>query len=169
MTQTAKIRAGRAFVTDALLQATIEAGGAETLLNPPATAGGTDKLRECSICDEMKPAAGFRQVLGRITTEACGQCCDRRDEADSSQQTAASRTEITREAVAEFCLRLATKRFERQARPLPQAVLTISAPNLSGKEKSALAKSPQEYPTKLQPLPPPIAPIPGKTVPLKGD
>ena len=137
----------------------------------------TSQIREarafvdCFACDELKPAAGFRQVIGRITTEACGECCDRRDEADSSQQTAASRTEVTREAITEFCRRVAVKRFERQDRPLSQAVLTSfqAAPNFIGKEKSALARDPKEYAAWLQRFPDRVAAIVAKTYAIKGD
>ncbi len=60
-------------------------------------------------------------------------------------------------AIAEFCLRLAKKRFEK------------AAPNFSGKETSALERDPKEYAAKLQRLPDRIAAILGKTVALKGD
>jgi len=90
-------------------------------------------------------------------------------------------------AIAEFCLRVAKKRFERfqstkidgstsceagrVARLAARHFLPEekAAPNFIGKEKSALAKDPKEYAAKLQRLPDRLAAIVTKTVAVKGD
>src|SRR6266478_2074773 len=121
-----------------------------------ARAPGMPALRECSVCDELKPAKEFRAVVGRIRTEACGECCDLRDEVTGGADA------LGHAAVAAFCLRVANKRFEKfqsakndgrlpvnLARSLrsgaPLFPQDKAAPNFSGKEKSALAKDPKEY------------------------
>jgi hypothetical protein len=153
------------------------------------------KLRACSICDRAQPAAGFRKVVGRTTTEACGDCCDRRE--SFKFQVSSFETQLK-----EFCLRLALKRRrhissrrssaespvdgESSARgPLSHAPLfsretangtrgrvrtqdptqTPTAP----KEKSALAKSEQEYAKWLQRFPDRAAAIVAKTYAVMGD
>jgi hypothetical protein len=192
----AAILAAQTFVADELLASGIESD----------TRHPTPDTRICSICDELKPAAGFRKVVGRTTTEACGECCDRRDSFEFRVSSFESQIE-------DFCLRLAVRRFHRfhrLARPLPQAVLTktsrqrpavsscdgraarlavrrflqeetkrrgaapqLQPPATAGgsdkREKSALAKSSEEYAKALQRYPDRVAAIVAKTVAVKGD
>jgi hypothetical protein len=145
----------------------------------PASAG--ENLRECSICDQPKPAKEFRAVIGRITTEACGECCDLRDEISGISDP------MGPAAIAAFCSRVAIKRFEKfqstkiDGRPpvnlarsaaqriAPSFSRDKAAPTFSGKEKSALAKDPKEYAAWLQKLPDRIAAIVAKTYAVIGD
>jgi hypothetical protein len=163
--QISQIREARAFVDGALLLAALERGTAHPLPQVVLTrADGTSALpavRECSICEELKPASEFRQVIGRVTTEACASCCDRREEA-VEHKGGTLPTRLRGPELKEFCRRVALKRFERagrigQIRPIQK------------KGESALAKSPEEYATWLQRLPDRVAAIIGKTVAVQGD
>ncbi|SRR6266567_4864390 len=130
----------------------------------------TGELRECSICDQAKLAKGFRKVIGRITTEACGDCCDLRDEVSKVDPLGPT-------AIAEFCLRVATKRFRRlefrlqtaSGRLKSELRTKVTAPQPTNKEKSALAKDPKEYAAWLQKFPDRVAAIVAKTYAVKGD
>ncbi len=157
---------------------------AECAIYPVATAPGS-VTRECSICESAKSARTFRSVIGRITTEACGECCDLRDEVSG-----AARDPFSRTAIAEFCLRVAMKRARRF---LPQESSSPNGRGIKGegasaaavtphpvplpmgeganapKEKSALAKDPKEYAAKLQRLPDRVAAVLAKTVAWQGD
>lgn len=161
--QTAQIREARAFVDGALLECQLSVVSGQlrrTTDNGPLTA-----LRECSICELPKPAAEFRQVIGRTTTEACGECCDRRDQADNS------RDPLGPAAVAEFCLRVAMKRSQKALAHARATAPTMLLPRNGSqkKEKSALPRDPKEYAAKLQKFPERVAATIGKTYAVKGD
>lgn len=175
--QIAQIESVRAYVLGELDFASARSDE----FDPVSIVSGSDTLRECSICERAMPAEQFRAVVGRITTEACGDCCDRRESFEFP---------VSSFGLKEFCLRVAEKRF-RRTRPLTQAVLTryhstkIEGSSLCGgpvgdsrsagflnngkKGESALAKSPEEYAKWLQRFPDRVAAIVAKTYAVKGD
>lgn len=155
MTQATQIRKARAFVDGALAEFSI--ANCQLPIESKSKIGNRKSaMRECSICGQPKPATDFRQVIGRITTEACGDCCDRRDEVDNL------RDPLGPAAVAEFCLLVAMKRFERRTMLLPRN-------GSQQKEKSALAKDPSKYAAWLQKFPDRVAAIVAKTYAEMGD
>lgn len=173
--QISQIQEARAFVDGALLECAV---AFYALPDARATA---PELRECPVCDRAKPASGFRPVVGRVTTEACGDCCDLRDAANGASDP------LGHAAIAGFCLRVAVKRFQKfqstkiDGRPPVNLVRSAAqriapsfsqdkaAPTFSGKEKSALAKDPKDYAAWLQKLPDRVAAIVGKTYAVMGD
>lgn len=160
MNQATQIQEARAFVDGALAQAALE-----RRVSPPSGRGrGASASRECSVCELPKPAASFRQVIGRVTTEACASCCDLRDEVSGAPDP------LGPAAIAEFCLRVATKRFDALAHARATARTMLLPRNGSQKKKeSALAKDPKEYAARLQKLPDRVAATLAKTYAVKGD
>ena len=184
----AAIAAARMFVVGELAEVSLSAAISKATRD-------ADALLLCSICEKAKPASSFRDVVGRTTTRACGDCCDARE--SLQRPTLDSQLPMSRRDVAAFCLRLAHKRHARYTRtaarlnlqpasiggascdladgPKPSAVFSVTGKTALGsnfpceKGKSALATSAEQYAARLGKLPDRIAAIVGKTFAVLGD
>jgi hypothetical protein len=107
------------------------------------------EVRECSICELPKPAELFRPIVGRTTTEACGECAELRDGPIPIEPAPKRWRRPRASLVEEFCLRVAMKRAARVNQKFqsaqndgnyssyePGGVARLAAPHFSTQEEA---------------------------------